>query len=179
MAVESSHDYPPNGMAGILAYDSVTGKWVVLACSSAGILAVAAASLPLPSGAATAAKQLPDDHNVTVSNMITGFATATKQDTLNSNVPHAGATPTVYNKTMTAANTEYSQALPANVKKFLIKCRTEYAIKVCFTAEASGTTYVTVGAGQSYWEDGIKAASLTLYFQCATAGQAVEIIAWA
>jgi hypothetical protein len=157
MAVESSHDYPPNGMVGILAYDSVTEKWVVLACSSAGILSVAAASLPLPSGAAT----------------------ATKQDTLNSNVPHAGATPTVYNKTMTAANTEYSQALPANVKKFLIKCRTQYAIKACFTAEASGTTYVTVGAGQSYWEDGIKAASLTLYFQCATAGQVAEIIAWA
>jgi len=44
---------------------------------------VSAATLPLPTGAATSAKQLADDHNVTVSNMIaeveTGLATSAKQ----------------------------------------------------------------------------------------------------
>jgi hypothetical protein len=40
---------------------------------------VSATSLPLPSGAATSAKQLADNHNVTVSNQPTGYATAAKQ----------------------------------------------------------------------------------------------------
>lgn len=45
---------------------------------------VNANSLPLPTGAATAAQQLPDNHNVTVSNQIstTGLATSAKQDSL-------------------------------------------------------------------------------------------------
>lgn len=40
---------------------------------------VSAASLPLPSGAATSAKQLADNHNVTVSNQPAGLATSAKQ----------------------------------------------------------------------------------------------------
>ena len=88
------------------------------------------------------------------------------------------ATPVVYNVTMTNANTEYSQALPANTKKFLIKCRTAYDIKVCFTSGASGTTYLTVPAGSAYCETLIQPAVLTLYFQCATAAQVAEIVAW-
>lgn len=47
----------------------------------------ASSTLPLPTGASTSAKQLPDDHNVTVSNIastpvISGFATSAKQDIL-------------------------------------------------------------------------------------------------
>ena len=87
-------------------------------------------------------------------------------------------TPVVYNVTMTSANTEYSRALPANTKKFLIRCREEYAIKACFASGASGTTYITVPSGMSYWEDLIQPATLTLYFQCATAAQVAEIVAW-
>jgi len=87
-------------------------------------------------------------------------------------------TPAVYNVTMTNAATEYSQALPANTRKFLLKCRGVYAIQVCFTSGESGTKYVTVPANQTYSEDQINAATLTLYFQCATAAQVAEIIAW-
>jgi len=90
----------------------------------------------------------------------------------------APGTPAVYNVTMTNAATEYSQALPANTRKLMIKCRGSYAIRVCFASGESGTKYVTVLANQSYWEDGIKATSLTLYFQCDTAGQVAEIVAW-
>ena len=90
----------------------------------------------------------------------------------------APGTPAVYNVTMTNAATEYSQALPANTGKLMIKCRGAYAIQVCFTSGESGTKYITVPANQSYWEDGITAASLTLYFQCGTAGQVAEIVAW-
>ena len=88
------------------------------------------------------------------------------------------ATPVVYNVTMTTAATEYNQALPSSTKKFLIKCRTLYDVKLCFTSGQSGTTYITVPAGMSYYEDLIQPATLTLYVQCATAAQVAEIVAW-
>ena len=87
-------------------------------------------------------------------------------------------TPVIYNVTMTTANTEYSQALPSNTKKLLVKCRGAYDIKVALTTGESGTNYITVPAGSALCETLIVAASLTLYFQCATAAQVAEIIAW-
>lgn len=87
-------------------------------------------------------------------------------------------TPAIYNVPMTNADQEYSQALPSNTRKFLIKCRTSFAIKLSFTAEASGTTYLTVPADMAYWEDQINDAAITLYFQCATAAKVAEIVAW-
>jgi len=90
----------------------------------------------------------------------------------------SAATPALYNVTMTLANTEYSQALPANCQKFTIKCRTNYDVKLAFTAAASGVTYLTIPRGMAYSEDLIRPATLTLYFQCPTAAQVAEIIAW-
>jgi len=40
---------------------------------------ISATALPLPEGAATSAKQLANDHDVNVSNQISGFATSAKQ----------------------------------------------------------------------------------------------------
>lgn len=89
------------------------------------------------------------------------------------------SSPVIYNVTMTTQNTEYSQALPSGTKKFLIKCRTSYAIKLAFVANASGTTYVTVPADRAFKEEDLSlSGSRTLYFQCATAGQVAEIVAW-
>jgi hypothetical protein len=87
-------------------------------------------------------------------------------------------TAVVYNVTMTAANTEYSQALPADCKKFAVKCRGEYDLKLAFAEGQSGTTFITIPASQCYWDDLIQPASLTLYVQCATAAQVAEIVAW-
>lgn len=117
---------------------------------------VSAASLPLPASAATAANQA------------TVIAAMLNRATL----------VVIYNVTITNANSEYSQALPANTKKFLIKCRGSYDIKVCFANGQSGTTYITVPGGMSYYEDVIQSSTLTLYFQCATAAQVAEIMAW-
>lgn len=85
---------------------------------------------------------------------------------------------TIYNKTMANANTEYSQALPAYTKKITVKCRGEYDVKLAFEENDSGTTYITIPANQCYWDDLMRVESLTLYFQCATAGQVLEIVAW-
>jgi len=79
-----------------------------------------------------------------------GAASATYQVYAIGAMVNRAPVPYIYNVTMTDADTEYSQALPAQTKKFLVKCRGSYAIKVCFTAEASGTTFVTVPAGMSY-----------------------------
>jgi len=87
-------------------------------------------------------------------------------------------TPAIYNVTCTTANTEYSQALPANARKFLIKPRGTGDLKVCFTSGASGTTYATVKSGASYYEDLIQPSALTFYFQSPTAGEVAEIVAW-
>jgi len=86
--------------------------------------------------------------------------------------------PTIYNLTLTNANTEYSQTLPSNTTKYVIQCRSDDDIKMSFTSGESGTKYITIHGGQSYWEDLIKPSSLTLYFQSSTAGVVVEIIAW-
>ena len=79
---------------------------------------------------------------------------------------------------MTSASTEYSQALPDGTVKFTVQCRAAYATKLCFTSEASGTTYITIPASGTYCEDGINTSGRTLYFQCGTAAQVMEIIAW-
>lgn len=87
--------------------------------------------------------------------------------------------PIVYNKTMTTENVEVNQELPAGTKKFLIKCRTSYAIKLAFVATESGTNYITVPADRAYKEEDLSlSGTRTLYFQCATAGQVAEIVVW-
>jgi len=78
---------------------------------------------------------------------------------------------------MTLADTEYSQQLASGTCKYLIQCRGDYDIKLAFVSGASATNYITIRAGQTYYEDGIDDGR-TLYFQCATAAQVAEIIAW-
>lgn len=84
----------------------------------------------------------------------------------------------IYNVTMTDADTEYGQALPVNTKRYMIQCRGLYDIKLAYTNGESGTTYITIPAGGNKWDDIMQAGVLTLYFQCAEAGQVAEIEAW-
>lgn len=91
----------------------------------------------------------------------------------------AGSTPTIYNVTMTSANTEYSQALPTNTRKADIKLRaTNALLKLCFTESASGTTYVTVPYGSSYHLENVDLTSITVYVQSPTASQTLEVVCW-
>jgi hypothetical protein len=88
-----------------------------------------------------------------------------------------GHTPNVLNKTLTLANTEYSQALPAGTRRFTLQARTSHLVQLCYTNGASGTTFISVKAGSSYSEEHIDSGA-TLYMQSANAGTVVEIIAW-
>lgn len=91
-----------------------------------------------------------------------------------------GATnPTITNVPMAAANTEYSYALPAGTKKFYIKLREALPhIKLAYNAGESGTTYVTVPAGNFWSDDQLTTTAITLYFQSNVAGQVAEIVSW-
>jgi len=93
----------------------------------------------------------------------------------------AGTTPVIYNVTMTNANTEYSQALPSNTKKFSIASQDGTAFRIAFVTGKVATPtapYKTVQANTEYYEDMINPSSLTLFFACGSAGKVVEIIAW-
>ena len=81
------------------------------------------------------------------------------------------------NKTMTLADTEYSQELPYGTVKYLVQNRGLYDTKLSFSSGQSGLNYLTIKAGQVYYEDIIE-TSRTLYFQCATVAQVLEIIIW-
>lgn len=87
----------------------------------------------------------------------------------------------IYNVTMTLANTEYSQVLPANTKKFMIHTRDGTEFRLAFeTGRVAVPTepYFTVPDFEAYWEDLINPAALTLYFGCADTLKVIEIICW-
>ena len=89
------------------------------------------------------------------------------------------ATPKIYNVTSPGtANTEFSQALTANVKKFLVRARNMVELKLAFASGDSGTTYVTIPRGATFVENGINSSSLTLYMQCTKTSEVVEILEW-
>ena len=90
-------------------------------------------------------------------------------------------TPVIYNVTMTLADTEYSQALPANTKKYTIQTRDGTAFRMAFvTGKVAAPTepYFSIGTDGFHHEDLIEPAALTLFFGCDEAAKVVEILAW-
>ncbi len=90
-------------------------------------------------------------------------------------------TPVIYNVTMTLADTEYFQALPANTKKYTIQTRDGTAFRMAFeTLKVALPTepYFSIGTDGFHHEDLIEPASLTLFFGCGEALKVIEILAW-
>lgn len=94
-------------------------------------------------------------------------------------------TPTPINVTLVAANTEYSQVLPAFVHKFTMRARKnadDTYSDVCF-AFATGQVppaagdYGIMQDGAPYGEDNLN-AQLEIFLSSPTAGTIVEIIPW-
>ena len=95
----------------------------------------------------------------------------------------ATTTQTDYNVTLTSADTEYSQALPANCRLFEFQCRTDVAVRWSkTTGKVAGPTapYKTLKAGCYYYSPPLNQAASpdTLYFASATAGVVIELTAW-
>ena len=95
--------------------------------------------------------------------------------------------PTIYNVTMTVADTEYSQQLSRYTKKFLIHTRDESTFILAFETGFVATPtepYLTVLGATRYFEDGtyLRVANAdwdgTLYFASPSAGKVIEIVEW-
>ncbi|MBD3268493.1 hypothetical protein GF373_17635 [bacterium] len=87
-------------------------------------------------------------------------------------------TPTVYNVTMTLADTEYSQALPSGTTGFMIQCRQDREIQLAFVSGESDTVYITIPKTGLYYKEDLDVDDLTLYFQSSVANKVAEIVAW-
>ncbi len=108
----------------------------------------------------------------------TGAATSAKQDLQ----PLAATTVTLYNVPMTLADTEYSQALPANTKILEFREQsTGFVTRFAFVTGKVATPtapYRTLDVGEVKTLDGLNLAAATLYFACSTAGKVMEIECW-
>ena len=94
-----------------------------------------------------------------------------------------GKYPATYNVTLTSANTEYSQVLPLETKKFTLQCRTNYDVRIAFVTDKVATPtapYITLKKGNVYWEDEIatKISGQTIYFASSQSGVIIELICW-
>ena len=90
-------------------------------------------------------------------------------------------TPTIYNVTMTTADTQYSQALSAGVQKFIIHTRDGTAYRFAYVTGKVATPtapYFSMPANSIYSEDLISGDAKTLYFACASDAKVIEIIEW-
>ena len=92
--------------------------------------------------------------------------------------PPTAQTPTVYNRTMTVADTEYPQALPAGTREIRFRCRTAFDVRFAWiTGKVAGPVapYLTLPSGRDYASDNNNFTGLTLYLASSEAGVIVEI----
>lgn len=90
-------------------------------------------------------------------------------------------TPTVYNKTLTIADTEYSQALPSSTREIRFRCRTLYDVRFAWVTGKVATPtapYLTLPAGCDYHSDDSDITGKSLYLASDQAGVVVEIEVW-
>lgn len=108
-------------------------------------------------------------------------ATETLQDVINAVDLLKADTPTLYNVTITNADTEYSQALPANTKRFAVHLRDYTAFRAAFvTGKVAGPAapFLTVVAGAELYEDKLDVTGLTLYIAAPAGTKVAEIEVW-
>lgn len=90
-------------------------------------------------------------------------------------------TPVIYNVTVTTADTEYSQVLPASTKRFRIVLADGAGFRLAFVTGKVATPtapYWTQPANIPYTEEMVEPATLTLYFACGTGTKVAQIVAW-
>jgi len=86
-------------------------------------------------------------------------------------------TATIFNKAVPLANTEVSQVLPVDTKRFIMRARGNSELQFSFTALESGSKFITIPRRANY-EDPNFYSSATVYFQTSLSSETVEIIAY-
>lgn len=161
----------------LLGYDGTDFRNIHV--DAAGDVQVDVLGSALPTGAATEAGLEALGDLLGLIALLRNALQSVATDTLRVWITPDPSTPRVYNVTMTDEDTEYFQALPLDTRKFKIRCRGAYDMNLAFAENGSGVTYITIPANHTYWDDGMRVMATTLYFQCATAAQVAEIVAWA
>lgn len=95
--------------------------------------------------------------------------------------PAESTTVTLYNITLTNADTEYSQALPAGTRSIRFMARTAAAVRFAFVTGKVATPtapYMTLPASSGYAQEHVYVASGTIYLASASAGTVVELEVW-
>lgn len=100
---------------------------------------------------------------------------STALSTSASKITPSNTTSQVINFTITSANTEYSIALPLNCKRFILKGRTSFSIKLAYSVGMSGTTFFTVPPSTTYVDESYY-SNQTIYFQSPQSGVILEVI---
>lgn len=85
---------------------------------------------------------------------------------------------TIYNISVTLANTEISQALTTGTKRLAIRARTGAKIQFSFNATESSTNYYTIPEGNEWDEEELNLNGKTIYLQCNKVPTVVEILEW-
>lgn len=86
--------------------------------------------------------------------------------------------PTILNKAMATAGTEYSQAIPDNCKKLLLRSRLNGNLKLAFVAGETATLYITIPAGFPYQMDMSWLLGQTVYVVSDQNNDVLEMICW-
>jgi hypothetical protein len=92
--------------------------------------------------------------------------------------------PTIYNVTMTNADTEYSQLLPAGCKRFAMSVIGGAAADIFRVAFVTGKVatptapYLQYPGDVEYFEDDVNLAAQTVFFADDSAGKVMQIVAW-
>lgn len=158
------------------AANLVTNPIFVTPTNGTAAAAIDAANTARTTGTIVQAVQGVDAAGAVIST--SALATSAKQDLQ----PLAATTPAIYNIEMTLADTEYSQALPANTKILEFREQsTGFVTRYAFAAgkvAAPTAPYRTLDVGEVKTLDGLNLAAATLYFACSTAGKVMEIEAW-
>jgi hypothetical protein len=100
---------------------------------------------------------------------------STALSTSASKITPSNTTAIIYNFLIVAANTEYSITLPLNTKRFVLKGRTHFAIKLAYSSGDSGVLFFTIPPGTTYLDENYY-ANQTIYFQSANSGGIIELI---
>ena len=89
--------------------------------------------------------------------------------------------PTVYNVTLTVADTEYLRALPSSTREVRFRCRTLFDVRFAWEEGKVATPtepYLTLPGGHDYDSDERDLTGKTLYLASSEAGVVVEISVW-
>lgn len=87
------------------------------------------------------------------------------------------ATPTIFNVSCASSAVEYSQALPANTKCFVLRARNASRINFSYNSGTTLTNYITISSG-AFFEDKNLYSAQTVYFTCSKNSEVVEIVAY-